>query len=306
MVIVRNIEDFKKIDKSVLTIGSFDGMHKGHTKLIRSVVKEARIHNLLSVAITFDPHPKNVLGNKQHDVLISLDKKNKLFNDYGIDIVWVIPFTYKFSKINADFFLKNYIIDKFNPYKIVIGNNHHFGNKKNGDSDFLIKNEFKYLYKTSIVKSLKIDNISISTTLIKSLICQNKIDTANKYLGWDYEINGKVVSGNGLGKRINFPTANIKLDIFNQHIPGDGSYCVEVEVVNKLYKGMCNIGRRPTFYKDGLRIIEVHIITDDTLKLLNEKIKIIFKSFIRNEFKFDHTSDLIKQLEIDRQYCLLN
>ena len=162
-----------------------------------------------------------------------------------------------------------------------------------------------FLWHTQI-ESSKINNISISSTQIRQFIKKCNVESANNFLGWNYELSGQVVKGSGVGSKIKFPTANVNPENKNQLIPGKGAYCVDVLVDNQKYIGMCNIGVRPTLYEKGKIVIEVHLISENVLSLLNKNIKLNFKSFIRKEKKYENTNELVKQLELDRQLCISN
>ena len=307
MVICKNLNTIPHLDKSVLTIGSFDGMHRGHMEIIKNVKLKADRKNIPSVVITFDPHPKSILQSnvqKSWSILTNTDKKLELLEQSGIDYVLLVPFDLEFAKITAKDFMDSFIIEYFNPEDIVIGYDHHFGNKREGNAEFLKKQSEKYNFNMHVIEPLTIDDISVSSTQIREHIQNCDIKAANNYLGWEYEISGVVVKGEGIGKGLEFPTANIQPEIQNQLIPGQGAYCVDAVVGNKTYPGMCNIGNRPTFYDGGENVIEVHLITEDALSLLDEKIKVTFKIFIRKEKKYGNKTELVRQLELDRQICL--
>ena len=307
MVICKNLNTIPHLNKSVLTIGSFDGMHRGHMEIIKDVKLKADRKNIPSVVITFDPHPKSILQSnvkKNWSILTNTDKKLELLEQSGIDYVLLVPFDLEFAKITAKDFMDSFIIEYFNPEDIVIGYDHHFGNKREGNAEFLKKQSEKYNFNMHVIEPLTIDDISVSSTQIREHIQNCDIKAANNYLGWEYEISGVVVKGEGIGKGLEFPTANIQPEIQNQLIPGQGAYCVDAVVGNKTYPGMCNIGNRPTFYDGGENVIEVHLITEDALSLLDEKIKVTFKIFIRKEKKYGNKAELVRQLELDRQICL--
>ena len=307
MVICKNLNTIPHLDKSVLTIGSFDGIHRGHMEIIKNVKLKADRKNIPSVVITFDPHPKSILQSKVQknwSILTNTDKKLELLEQSGIDYVLLVPFDLEFAKITAKDFMDSFIIEYFDPEDIVIGYDHHFGNKREGNAEFLKKQSEKYNFNMHVIEPLTIDDISVSSTQIREHIQNCDIKAANNYLGWEYEISGVVVKGEGIGKGLEFPTANIQPEIQNQIIPGSGAYCVDAVVDNKKYPGMCNIGNRPTFYDGGENVIEVHLITEDALSLLDEKIKVTFKIFIRKEKKYGNKTELVRQLELDRQICL--
>jgi len=309
MVICKNLDTNTHLNKSVLTIGSFDGMHLGHMEVIKAVKLIADTKNIPVVVITFDPHPKSVINNAEKDtwrIITSTDKKLELLEQSGIDYVWLVPFDYDFAKIKAPYFMDNYIIEHFHPEDIFIGYDHHFGNEREGNADFLKKHSDRNNYNLHVIDPLKIDGIPVSSTQIRKYIRECDIEGANNFLGWEYELSGKVVKGNGIGNKINFPTANINPDFQDQLIPGRGAYCVDAIFGDQIYSGMCNIGIRPTLYENGQDVIEVHLITQDTLSLLDKTIKITFKNFIRKEKKYENTIELARQLELDRQLCLSN
>ena len=307
MDICKNLISIKHFEKSVLTIGSFDGMHHGHLEIIRDLQNIAEKKNHPSIVITFNPHPKFVLQNHElanWNVLIGIDKKLELLRQHGVDYVWVIPFDTDFAQISAEDFLKRYIIKYFDPEDIIVGYDHHFGFGRKGDSEFLNDQKSTYNYELHVKDSIKINNVPVNSTRIRNYLCQNNIKTANEYLGWEYEVRGIVIKGSGIGRGINFPTANIMPEIELQLIPAQGVYCVEVIVGGYSYIGMCNIGIRPTIHINGDKTIEVHIITDRELFIYDKSIKIKFKQFIRKEEKYDSAEDLVNQLQLDRQECL--
>ncbi len=307
MVICKNLNTIPHLDKSVLTIGSFDGMHRGHMEIIKDVKLKADKKYIPSVVITFDPHPKSILQSHVQEnwcILTSTDKKLELLEQNGIDYVLLVPFDLEFAKITAQDFMDSFIVEYFNPDDIVIGYDHHFGNKRKGNAEFLKKQSKKNNFNVHVIEPLTIDDISVSSTQIREYIQNCDIKAANNYLGWEYELSGVVVKGEGIGKELEFPTANIMPDYQNQLIPGRGAYCVDTVVGNKTYPGMCNIGNRPTFYAGGKNVIEVHLITEDALSLLGENIKVTFKIFIRKEKKYNNKTELTRQLELDRQICL--
>ena len=309
MVISKNINNITQLDRSALTMGSFDGMHVGHMEVINTVKSVAKKKDIPTAVITFDPHPKTVINNNGQEKwfnITSTNKKLEILEQNGIDYIWLVPFDNDFANITAQYFMDNYIIKYFKPEDIIIGYDHHFGNKREGNAEFLTKHSGKYNYKLHVVEPSKIHNISISSTQIRQFIEKCNVESANNFLGWNYELSGQIVKGNGVGNKIKFPTANVNPENKNQLIPGKGAYCVDVLVDNQKYLGMCNIGIRPTLYEKGEIVIEVHLITENALSLLNKNIKLNFKSFIRKEKKYENTNELVKQLELDRQLCISN
>ena len=304
MVVYENLNKIIKIKDSILTVGTFDGLHKGHSTIFNEMDSLAN-DDRIKVALSFNPHPKKVLNTKQEfELLISKEKKIELFKKSNIDILVLIPFDLKFSKMIALDFLKNIIIDFFNPSIILVGHDHRFGYKRKGDFKFLQSYENDCNYKTVKVNPYSLDEEVVSSTLIRNYIKNYKLDLANKMLGWNYEISGKVIKGNGIGKKMNFPTANIKVDYKKICLPSVGVYAIRVKIDGNKYKGMCNIGYRPTFDALNEPIIEAnifHIFRDD---FYGKNITIIFDRFIRKEKKFDSINDLVDQLKLDKEKVL--
>jgi len=308
MDICTGLTNAKKFKKSNLTIGCFDGMHKGHIKIITELKRVSDNNHMPSVVVTFDPHPQSILNNNLNDwaILTTNEQKLELFYEHGIDYTWIIPFSKDVAKITAEQFLNEYLIKYFKPMEIVIGYDHHFGYKREGDSEFLNFMKGKYSYKIRKVDPFIVNNIIVSSTLIRNYIKRSKISSANLLLDRKYSLRGEVVEGKGIGQDIGFPTANIRPYNHNQLIPSRGVYCVDVIVNNNNYIGMCNIGTQPTLHNQGENVIEVHIITDSNLSIYGEEILVKFKDFIRKEKKYKNTTELVKQLHIDRYTCMPN
>ena len=307
MVVCKDLDHIQKFDASILTIGSLDGMHLGHIEIISALTSLSRSYDIPSVVITFDPHPKTVLktSGQPMPILLSIDKKIELLNNHAVDYVWVIPFDKKFSQIKAGEFLKNYIVTYFNPIDLIIGYDHHFGFNRKGNEQFIDENKKKYAYNLHIKKPILYDDMPISSSNIRSYLNSGNIDKANECLGWEYEFSGKIVKGQGRGGKLEFPTANIQPHISNQLIPAQGVYCIDAIIENSYYTGMCNIGKRPTFYENGEEIIEVHLFMNETLNLYDKDISIIFKKYLRAEKKYNSSSEFRKQLKLDRQACFV-
>ena len=307
MVVIDKISLNTSLNSSALTIGSFDGMHLGHYEVFNQVKKLSTNKNIPSVVVTFNPSPKNILSKNRKDVsetITTLNKKLELLELIGIDYVWLVPFNKDIAKVSAEVFLNDYIMRNFKPNDIVIGFDHHFGCNKKGDKKFLDNKKDALNYNLHIISPFTFNNTTISSTLIRKYIKSYKLNSANRLLGRYYEISGIVVKGNGIGRKIDYPTANIKPIDSKQLIPAKGVYCVEAMLGNKQYIGMCNIGCRPTFYDNGDNVIEVHLLTEEYLSLLNCEIRILFKGFIRKENKYKSSLELIKQLEEDKRVCI--
>lgn len=307
MEIITGLNHFNSGKGCVVTVGTFDGLHLGHKKIIEKVNTIARNKNLCSTLVTFDPHPKIVL--KQNDnfhitILTTLDEKKQLLSETGIDRLIVIKFDKTFASQSYKQFVKNILLDQIGARVIVIGHDHAFGKNREGNFDNLKMLSKNYRFDLQKVDPVEIDGEIISSTLIRNAITDGDVELARKYLGRYYNYSGKVVPGDSRGKQLNFPTANIFHGNENKQIPRDGVYAVDVGYKGSIYKGMLNIGKRPTFGLQGDYTIEVHIHNFNK-DIYNEDLTIFFKKRLRNEIKFDSVDALIAQLEIDKQNSLM-
>ncbi len=302
--------DKLKYNNSIITIGSFDGLHLGHQKVFKKMNALSSNSNK-KILITFDPHPFTVLNKRQNEkyyLLESTNEKVEILNSFKnslIDIVVIIKFDKELSHISAtDFFTK--ILKCFNPIDVVMGHDNGFGHKREGNINFLKDRYNDKGFKLHTV-SPEQNNIqeTISSTLIRQLIKNGKIDKANNMLGRSYSVKGHVVRGEGLGKTINFPTINISLSNELQIVPSSGVYFVYLEIDSNKYTGMCNIGFRPTVTNNKEETIEIHIFRVKTDKdFYGKEVKVFFVEYIREEKKFKNIDFLAKQLEKDKNYCL--
>ena len=293
------------INSSSLTIGTFDGMHLGHQHLIKSLLNCSLENSNKSVVITFTPNPYIVINDKkQSDYhLLSCNEKYILLEELGVDILFEIEFDLKIAKLSAEKFLRNFIISPFNPKDIIIGHDHHFGYNREGDSKFLDANNQKYNYNLHVVNAYQKENTTVSSSLIRELISNNKIKLANRFLGRNYKLSGKVVEGGSIGRSISFPTANLSISTISQLIPSNGVYFINTYINSDKYMGMCNIGYRPTVSDGQERTIEVHLFNYDKFDLYNQFIEIEFVDYIRSEVKFENKDKLKEQLIKDKEYC---
>ncbi len=299
-IIKSNTIKIQKSNFNITTIGSFDGIHLGHKKILQTITKKAKKNNGKSILITFWPHPRYVLKkNNDFKLLTSLDEKIKIFEENKIDILYVIDFSLKFSKVSAYNFVKNILLDELKTNCILIGYNNNFGKNREGNIKYLEEN--KNIFNIDIISIPKqsVDKISISSTKIREHLINGKIQSANQLLGRKYSINGKVVRGNGIGRKINFPTANIQINEPKKLLPKNGVYAVKVILNKKTYLGMLNIGYKPTI-ENKKKTIEVNIFKFSK-DIYNNKISIVFIKRIRNEKKFKNLNELKKQLIIDKK-----
>ncbi|MBC8214258.1 MAG: bifunctional riboflavin kinase/FAD synthetase [Candidatus Marinimicrobia bacterium] len=307
MVVIRSINETSITERCVVTLGNFDGIHLGHSAILNKTVELAKQKNLKSVVITFHPHPKRVLETEILDnkyLITDLQTKSELIGKNGIDYLLVIPFDEKQAEISADEFLRDLIIEKFQPTDIVTGYDHHFGFERKGNSEFLKSHSELYNYEFHIVKPILIDDEIVSSSKIRNCLASNQIIDVNKMLGRPYKVIGRVEKGLGRGKQLNFPTANIVPIDENQIIPSDGVYCVTVEIEENTFRGMCNIGNRPTFEENSeTSIIEVNLFSEDQRDIYYKDIVVKFHNFVRDEKKFDSVENLKEQLQIDKIFC---
>ena len=299
-IIKNNITKIPKSDFNIATIGSFDGIHIGHKKILQTLTKIAKKNNGKSILITFWPHPRYVLKkNNVFKLLTSLDEKIKLFEKNKIDILYIVDFSLKFSKVSANKFIENILLEKLKINCLLIGYNNNFGRNREGNIRYLEENKKKFDIDIISIPKQSVDKISISSTKIREYLNNGKISSANRLLGRKHSINGKVVRGNGIGRKINFPTANIEIDEPKKLLPKSGVYAVEVILNRKIYLGMLNIGYNPTI-KNEKKSIEVNIF-EFSEDIYNNKISINFIRRIRNEKKFKNLNELKKQLIKDKK-----
>ena len=304
MNIFTEIEKIKNCDDCVLTIGSYDGLHRGHQDIIKTLTTTAAAKSKKSALITFDPHPRHVLdNNKKLSLIVSMKQKIYLLEKLGIDILLVIPFTKEFSHMTAENFMDNVIMKYFSPSGIVIGYDHHFGYKREGSPEFLQEYANRRGINIDIINAVADDKVVLSSTHIRDLISNGFVRRASFELGWVYGFYAKVVHGSGRGKDLEFPTANIVAIEKNQLMPKTGVYLARGRVNDDFIVGMCNFGTRPTFNEREL-VMEINFFTSSLDDIYNREIYIEFLERIRDEKKFDNPNQLVQQLHQDRKYCL--
>ena len=303
MKIYRSIEDYNEVKRSVVTIGTFDGIHLGHKKILSRLIKSSKNKDLNSVVLTFFPHPRIIL-NKYNEVKMidTLDEKIIHLNEIGIDSLIIHPFDKNFSLLSANQFIKDFLVDKLKIKHIIIGYDHRFGKGREASVTDLKNYADDYDFTVEEIKAQEIEKITVSSTKIRNSINQGDIKTTEKYLGRYFNLTGKVVKGDGLGKKINYPTANIFIEETYKIIPKDGVYLVETIIKDKLFKGMMNIGHRPTI-GTNVKSIEVHLFNFNE-DIYDEVISIKMISKIRDEKKFSSIQALKEQLVKDENYCL--
>ncbi len=302
MKVYRDVNEFKVV-RPVITIGSFDGVHLGHFKIIEGLKKLAEKNNGETVIFTFYPHPRQVLFPNEHNLrlLTTLDEKIALFEKAGLEHLIIYPFTKEFSRLSYADFVKEILVGKLNVDSLVVGHDHKFGRNREGGYQVLQELSKEFQFKLEQIDVLFSDDVEISSTKIRKALQDGNIAKANKYLGYPFALHGSVVEGQQLGRKIQFPTANIEASDPNKIIPGYGVYAVFVKVNGIKYMGMLNIGTRPTVNRNAdQRSIEVHIINFSG-NIYDHQIEIQFIKKVRNEQKFASVVELKEQLEKDKQ-----
>jgi len=301
--ILSTLDNIEIEGKSILTIGSFDGLHRGHQEIVKKVVSQAQMQNYQSVVITFDPHPRHILekGSKL-PLLISLEKKMALLDGLHVDTVLVIPFTEEFSKISAQLFMEKIVINNFKPEHVVIGHDHHFGFNREGSPQYLVNFSANYDFSCEIVEPVSDEDVVLSSSHIRKLIHEGFVRRASFELGWVYGFKAKVIHGAGRGKGMTFPTANFIPIEKNQIFPKNGVYFCRGRINSNTLYGMCNLGVRPTFDEKDF-VAEIHFFIEDINNLYDLEIEIEFLERIRDEQKFENADYLIQQLKKDKSYC---
>ena len=296
-----NIDEIPTIKNAIVSQGTFDGVHLAHKKIIERLKQIASIKNGETVIITFEPHPRIVLLPLDHglQLLSTLNEKINLLEKAGVDHLIILPFTKEFSRLSSEQFIRNILVNKIKTNTLVIGYDHRFGKNREGSFEHLKNSASLYEFEVEEIPEQDIDDIAVSSTKIRQALLNNDIQTAQKYLGNSYSLEGNVIKGKQLGRTIGYPTANIEVENSYKLIPQDGVYAVWVWYNKARFCGMLNIGNNPTI-KDKGRSIEVNIF-DFEKEIYTENLKIEFVSKLRNEEKFDGLDALKNQLHLDKQ-----
>ncbi len=300
-----HLEDLERDTNSVVTVGTFDGVHEGHRALMETVVKKAKSRNARSVVITFDPHPRDIIspGSDGIKMLTTLSERKEILESIGIDEMVVIPFNRDFSLLTSEEFIKNIVFEKIGVSQFVIGYDHHFGRDRSGTIETVKRLGEELDFDSYVVSKREMGEVTISSTTIRKELQDNgNVEQATKLLGREYLLNGLVTHGDERGRKIGFRTANLKPEHPNKVIPKNGVYVVKVRVSGVWYGGMMNIGVRPTFDDDG-RTLEVHIF-DFEEEIYGKTIQVRFLKRLRDEKKFNGIDELKVQLIKDKESAL--
>ena len=301
MKVYRDVREFK-VAKPILTVGSFDGVHLGHLKVITRLNEIAKQNGGESVIFTFSPHPRLVLNPEEDSLrlLTTLDEKIQLLEKAGIQHLIIYPFTKEFANLSYTDFVRVILVGQLNVDSLVVGYDHKFGRDRKGDFEMLQGLSLAFRFKLEKLDALLSENVNVSSTKIRNSLQDGNIDRANRYLGYTFRLHGTVVEGQKLGRKIQFPTANIEASDPHKIIPGYGVYAVLVNIDGQQYQGMLNIGTRPTINKNAdHRSIEVHIFNFDQ-DIYNSKLELEFVKKVRDEQKFASIDSLRDQLEKDK------
>ncbi|MCL7752587.1 bifunctional riboflavin kinase/FAD synthetase [Polaribacter sp. Z022] len=297
---IQDISNFSTTKKTYVTIGTFDGVHFGHQKIIEKLVLEAKKAKKKSVLLTFFPHPRMVLQKDNSLELINtIEERAELLKKTGLDYLIIHPFSKEFSRMTALEFVRDILVNQLNISKLIIGYDHHFG--KNREGNIVQLTEYSHLYDFTVeeIPAQDIDDVSVSSTKVRRALTEGNLKTANNYLGYNFMLTGTVVNGKQLGGKIGFPTANIDVKENYKLIPKTGVYVVQSIIENKTVFGMMNIGNRPTV--DGThQTIEVHFF-DFNKDLYNKILTIELLYFLRDEKKFSSIKTLIEQIKTDEK-----
>lgn len=331
MKIYHQLSDFKKLDNAIVTIGTFDGVHFGHQKIIKRLCELAKASGGESVLLTFFPHPRMIIDpeNQELKMINTIEEKAQILASLGVDHLIITPFTRDFSNLSANDYIKNILVDAIGTKKIIIGYDHRFGKDRLGNINTLAENAHNYGYQVEEIPEQDIDDVAVSSTKIRKALLDGDVALANNYLGYAFSIYGPVIKGDKIGRTIGFPTANIFVPETYKLIPGDGIYAVTVEMDFEIesekskveskntelndalstfnikpstFKGMAYIGQRPTI--NGMtRNIEVNIF-DFNREIYGQNIKMNFLAFLREDVKFTGLEALTKQLQQDKEDTL--
>jgi riboflavin kinase/FMN adenylyltransferase len=296
--IFHSINDFSSSKKTILTLGTFDGVHIGHKKILERITQNTENGKYESLVLTFFPHPRMVLQEKSEIKLLNtIDEKIDLLEMAGIENLVIHPFDEKFSRLTAEEFVSTVLVKQFNIQKIIIGHDHRFGRNRTANIDDLIAFGKQYGFEVEQISAQEINDISVSSTKIRTALEEGDISLANEYLGYDYFLTGTIIKGKQLGRTIGFPTANLKIEENYKLIPRNGVYIVSSFINNERFFGMMNIGYNPTVGGEN-QSIEINFF-DFNQDLYHQKITVSILQRIRSEQKFESVLLLKTQLEID-------
>lgn len=303
MEIIQPVSNFTYSDKTLVTIGTFDGVHIGHQKILSKLISTAKQQGKKSVLLTFFPHPRMVLQKDvQLELINTIDEKAKLLEAMGLDFLVIHPFSREFSRMTALDFVRDILVNKLHTSKLIIGYDHHFGKNREGNIHQLREYSTMFDYEVEEIPAQDIDEVAVSSTKIRKALAEGDLSTANAFLGYHFTMTGQVVNGKKLGGKIGYPTANIDVKENYKLIPKTGVYVIKTEYADTVLFGMMNIGYRPTV-KGTHQTIEVHFF-DFNGDLYDETLSIQLLHYLREEQEFNSVEDLVQQLHLDKDSAL--
>jgi riboflavin kinase/FMN adenylyltransferase len=301
MKIYQHINEIKRDPNTVLTIGTFDGIHLGHQEILKKLFERSRFHNARNFLITFHPHPRKViLKGDDLKTLSTPAEKALILEKMGLENLLIINFTKEFSEQSPKEFFRSFVIEKIGLREIVIGHDHKFGKGREGTSETLKTMAREFHFGITLIDEFKVNSEIISSTKIRDAILEGDIRKANSYLGREYTFSGKVVVGDKRGKVLGYPTANIEIDDTDKLLPNLGIYAANVIIDNEKFEGLLSIGKRPTFYDSGEIVSEVYIYNFER-NIYSQKITVSILDKIRDEEKFLSPEALINQMNKDKE-----
>lgn len=302
MKTIHGIENFPASEGSIVTIGTFDGVHLGHQQILKQLIDTSQQSKLKSVLLTFFPHPRMVLQPEISMRLIqTIEEREKALRKTGLDYLVIHPFSEKFSRLSADDYVKQILVDKLNVRKVVVGYDHRFGRNRTASLEDMYNYADIYDFEVIEIDAKKIKSTAVSSTKIRKAIDQGDIALANSYLGDPFTLEGVVVHGDKRGRELSYPTANIELQNKHKIIPKQGVYLIQSDIDNQVVYGMMNIGTKPTFDTTNPSI-EVHFF-DWNGDLYDQTLQVKLLKWIREEQKFDSVEELQAQIHADERYC---
>ena len=305
MKVARALGEVQRDLNSVVTVGTFDGVHLAHREILRDVVSRARSRKGRSVVVTLHPHPKEVVASTKGAVklLSTLEERVALMAEMGVDLLFVVNFTFEFSRLTPREFYRTYVVNGVGVSEVIVGYDHMFGRDRQAGIEELLRMGQEFEFSVFAVHPFTVEGETVSSTLIRRALMAGDVERARRFLGYPYRLGGTIVPGDGRGKSIGFPTANIMLENDRKVVPGNGVYAVGVRLGEWQYHGMLNVGVRPTFAQDGGRTIEVHIF-DFSRDVYGERVEVEFLGRLRDERKFANVEELINQLGKDKEQSL--
>jgi riboflavin kinase/FMN adenylyltransferase len=300
--IVKNIAEYSDAMGLTMSLGMFDGVHKGHQEIIKKLKKHSETHQLESALLTFWPHPRKVLQPEvEIKLLNTLEEKLQLLERFGIQKIFLKEFNDDFRNLSGEDFVKQILLDKLHMKHIVIGYDHHFGKNKSGNFELLEKMASENNFVVEETKAVLVNELAVSSTKIRNALSEGDIITANEFLGYHYPVSGTVVGGKKIGRTIGYPTANIDVDPIKL-LPKNGAYIVDVELNGQMHKGMLSIGTNPTV-NGTKKTTEVYILDFDQ-DIYGENITVYFRDYLHDEIKFESLEKLIERLDEDKQLTI--